>query len=127
MILSLLHRWLIPEAEAVVLNQAGQQNPGVQSMWRTICQTLPFCNVGFNAPGLFVAKLIAFIFSIFGGVAVLVIIYAGIKMLLSQGNDEALTDARKIILYAAVGIILALLANGIVYYLSTVVLNQALR
>lgn len=119
--------WLVPTAHAVVLQTAGSSNPGVQSMWTTICQTMPFCGVGLLAPGFFGAKLVRFILSIIGGTAVVVIIYGGIKMLLSQGSEEALTEARKIVMYAAAGLILALLANVVIFYVSSVVLPQALR
>lgn len=132
-LLSLLHRWLVPVAQAVVLENAGSwspsgaPNPGVQMMWARICRTLPFCGVGPAAPAFFVGKVIRFIFLAIGGIAVLMIIYAGIKLIIAQGSDEALTEARKIVLYAAAGIVLSIIGNALIVYISSVVLPQALR
>ena len=117
---------LIPQAHAVLLNQAGSQNQGVQTMWQQICMVMPFCNVGPNAPRFFVGKVIHFALYAITAIAVCMIIYAGIKLVISQGSDEAFTDAKKIILYALAGIALAMLGQAIMVYISTVVLRQIL-
>lgn len=124
---------LIPVAHAVVLENAGswtatgQPNPGVMMMWVRICSVLPFCSVGPAAPAFFITKLIHFVFLAIGGVAVLVILYAGIKLVVSQGSDEALGEAKTILLYAVGGIVLSLLGNALMDYIANAVLNQALR
>lgn len=134
--MSFLHSiidYLVPAAHAVVLNNAGTWSPnggfnqGVISMWTTICSTLPFCNVGANAPVFFLAKVIRFIFLAIGGVAVCVIIYAGITLVTSQGSDEVWTEAKKIISYALGGIVLAILGNAVVTYLVVTFLPQTLQ
>ncbi len=131
MFTTFLH-WLIPVAKAVVLENAGSwtstgmPNPGIQSMWIRICNTLPFCGVGPAAPAFFVTKVINFVLYCISGIAVAMIVYGAIKMVISQGNEEALGETRKIVTYALVGLILALLARAIMAYIANVVLNQIL-
>ena len=122
----------IPVAHAVILENAGTwtangtPNPSVMMMWIKICTILPFCSVGPHAPLFFRDKIINFIFLAIGGVAVCMIIYGGIKLILSQGSEEALTEARKIILYAAVGLALALIGATVMAYIANVALPQLL-
>lgn len=57
-----------------------------------------------------------------GAISVLMLIYGGIKYVLSGGESGAVTSAKNTILYAVVGIIVALLAAAIVnFVLSTFV------
>ena len=119
------------DVHAVVLNNAGTWSPnggpnqGIISMWSTICSTLPFCNLGADAPVFFLAKFIRFIFSVIAGVGVCVIIYAGITLVTAPGSDEVWTEAKKIIAYALGGIVLAILGNAIVVYLTVTFLPQS--
>lgn len=45
-----------------------------------------------------------------GLVAVIMVIYGGVTYVISAGNDEAIQNAKKIIMYALIGIIIVLLA-----------------
>ena len=47
-------------------------------------------------------------------VATIVIIIAGIRMLVSQGDESSLEKAKKAILWAIIGLIVILIAGGIV-------------
>ena len=49
-----------------------------------------------------------------GAVSVLMLIYGGIRYTISGGEAKAITDAKNTILYAIVGIVVALLAYAIV-------------
>ncbi len=57
------------------------------------------------------------VFGILLAVAVLAIIYAGFLFITAGGVSEKVTTARTTLLYAVVGIIVALLARGVVSYL----------
>ncbi len=57
------------------------------------------------------------VFGILLAVAVLAIIYAGFLFITAGGVSEKVTTARTTLLYAIVGIVVALLARGIVSYL----------
>lgn len=51
-----------------------------------------------------------------GAVSVLMLIYGGIRYTTSGGNAKSVTDAKNTILYAIVGIVVALLAFAIVNF-----------
>ena len=53
---------------------------------------------------------------IIGAVSVLMLIYGGIRYTISAGDSKAVTDAKNTILYAIIGIIVALLAYAIVNF-----------
>ena len=52
------------------------------------------------------------------GVAVLVIIFAGYKMLVSNGNDEQFKKGRQTLVYAVIGLLVAIVAGTIVVLVS---------
>lgn len=54
-----------------------------------------------------------------GAVSVLMLIYGGIKYTISGGDANAVTSAKNTILYAIVGIVVALLAFAIVNFVLT--------
>ena len=88
----------IPTAYAgAVLKGVGTANAGVATMWNEICSVMPFCDVGTNAPAFIALKLMGFILTFIGGAAVAVLIYAGIRIITSRGNEEGLTEAKKIV------------------------------
>lgn len=53
---------------------------------------------------------------IIGAVAVIVIIFAGIKFTTADGDASKIKSARDTILYAVVGVIIAIIAYAIVYW-----------
>ena len=55
-----------------------------------------------------------------GLIAVIVIIIAGIRMVISQGDQTAIETSKKIVLYAVIGLILILLAGAIVSFVSEI-------
>lgn len=54
-----------------------------------------------------------------GAISVLMLIYGGIRYTLSAGDSKAVTDAKNTILYAVIGIIVALLSFAIVNFVLT--------
>jgi hypothetical protein len=54
-----------------------------------------------------------------GAAAVLVIVIAGIRYILSGGDQSQITMAKNTILYAAVGLIIAMMANAIINFILT--------
>ncbi|MCF7844681.1 MAG: hypothetical protein K9M03_02525 [Kiritimatiellales bacterium] len=63
----------------------------------------------FDQVGDFFAMLIA-------GAAVIATIYGGIKLIASGGNDQGKEDAKKIIIAALIGLILAIAAEAIMNF-----------
>ncbi len=98
----------------------------VDGMWDQICSTLPFCNVGEAGVELVAGRVIDFIFSIITMCAVIMIIYGGIMMIVSRGNEEGYATAKKITLAACAGLLIALLAENLVIYVAGELLPGAL-
>ena len=103
-------------AHAQVLQNVGTANPGVSSMWKTICATMPFCSIGTGAPALLFLKITGFLLVMIGGVAAAALIYAGIRIIMSRGQDEGMSEGKKIATYALLGLVLAIIADAVVLY-----------
>lgn len=67
-----------------------------------------------------VSSILQIVFMVIGVVALIYLIIAGLKLITSLGNPEALKEARQSIIFAAVGLAVALSAEIIV---STVLKN----
>lgn len=125
--LALIGRF-IPAASAQTLKNAGQGGAGVSDMWDQICDVIP-CITSYGDGGtslidMLSSAVIRFIFPLTSVVAVIMVIYAGITIIISDGSDDKIGEAKKIITYAAGGVILSLLTTGIIsfvkFYLSNV-------
>ena len=68
-------------------------------------------------PDAAIERITSLVFGVLLAVAVLAIIYAGFLFITAGGKEESVTTARKMLLYAIIGIVVALLAQGIVNYL----------
>jgi len=62
---------------------------------------------------------------VIGGIAVLMLIYGGIRYTISGGDEKAVTSAKNTILYAVIGIIVAVLAYAIVNFVLTALIGTA--
>ncbi len=56
------------------------------------------------------------LFGIVGGVAVIIIIVAAMSMIAAQGDPQKVATARQTIIFAAVGLAIAISAETIVYF-----------
>lgn len=61
-----------------------------------------------------VADILSTVFVVAAGIALIVIIIAGIRFMLSRGDPQKTAQARNTIIYAAVGLIVMALAFSIV-------------
>ena len=73
------------------------------------------CDVGSTAPSV-VEALINGVIVVVGIVAVIVIIVGGQRFIVSQGDSGKITAARGMIIYGVVGLIVALMAFGVVNF-----------
>lgn len=64
----------------------------------------------------FIKKIINILLFIIGAIAVLMIIIGGLRYVLSAGDQGAVTGAKNTILYAVVGLIVAVMAFAIVNF-----------
>lgn len=58
--------------------------------------------------------IMQFVLGILGGIAVIMIIVGGLRFTLSNGDASSVASAKKTILYAVIGLIVAIMAGGIV-------------
>ncbi len=68
-----------------------------------------------------VVSLINYFLGFLGLVAVIVIIFSGVKLVASQGNDGKVKEAQKTILYAALGLLIVFFAYAIVNFIVSIV------
>lgn len=61
-------------------------------------------------------KVVNFILYVLGAVAIIMIIFGGFRYVVSGGDGSAITAAKNTILYAVIGLIVALLAYAIVNF-----------
>lgn len=97
---------------------AGFANP----IWADICTMLPYCGQGVQGVQITTNIVSNVIMWTIGPAAMLVILYAAIRIITSGGNDETVRKSMKeIILYALLGLILAILADTIISYIYNLV------
>ena len=65
-----------------------------------------------------VGILLELAFGVMGGIAFLVIVIAGMQYVLSRGDADKAAKAKNTIIYAAVGLVIAVLAFTIVRYIA---------
>jgi len=63
-----------------------------------------------------VSNILNVVFAIAGGVAMLIIIFAGIQFMLSRGDPQKSATARNAVIYAAIGLAVTALAFTIVRF-----------
>ena len=80
---------------------------------KKLCNPLPVNNL--NSA---IVKGLQFLIGIIGTIAVVVIVFAGFRMVMSQGNSEAVGDAKKSITWAVAGLAVSMLAYTIVAIVS---------
>lgn len=108
---------LLPSTAYANLDTWGNGGAGIAEMWATIRGTL-FTRQ--DPVQSFSEATINFVFPMIGAVAVLLVMYAGIKMIIGQGDDSAVSEAKEIIYYALGGVLLATIATAIIGYFGTV-------
>lgn len=74
----------------------------------------------------FIGRLTTFILAAIGIVSVVMLIFGGFRYIISGGDAKKVTDAKNTILYAIIGLVIALLAYAIVNFIVYVVTNGAI-
>lgn len=114
---------IIPiELASASIDTLGQTGDGVPEMWNGIKSVFPHSDADQYGFTLILFIAMDFVLKTIAAAAVIMVIYAGIKMI--TGGEEGLGEGKKIITYAVVGIICALLADVVVSWVCEVVLTQ---
>ncbi len=61
--------------------------------------------------------ILNYVLTILGAIAVIMIVYSGIQMIISQGNSEKVAQARRSIVYAFAGLVVIFFAQVIVLFI----------
>ncbi len=69
--------------------------------------------------GAFIKDIVNILLYILGAVAVIMIVIGGIRYTISNGDSGAVSNAKNTILYAVIGLIIALMAYAIVNFVLT--------
>ncbi len=69
--------------------------------------------------GELITLMVNFFTGFLGFIAVIVFIYAGVLMVVAGGNDEQITKAKKIMTYAAIGLLVVILSFSIVSFITS--------
>lgn len=61
-----------------------------------------------------IANVVQYIVGILAGIAVIMFIWAGILFLTSAGNEARITTAKKVLIYAVIGLGIAIAGEGLI-------------
>jgi hypothetical protein len=89
----------------------------------------PLCIYGPSTPGSpciqtfsdLIEQITTYLSGLVGSIAVLMYVYAGILFLVSAGNPARIESAKKTAIYATIGIVIALAADGLVLIVKAVI------
>ena len=100
----------------------------VNDLWggsnmRSYVQTNSGLPTGANAsdPRLIVANFIRYILSFLGILAVIIVLYAGFKWMFSGGNEETISEAKRMLIAGLIGLVIILLAYAIANFVITLI------
>jgi hypothetical protein len=121
-LLSSLIGHIVPKVFARNIETLGSGTPGIDQMWDMITSVFPHTDIGSDGLAFVLLKITDFILKTIGGLAVVMLIYGGIKMI--TGGEEGLGEGKKIIMYSLIGLIAAMVADAVVVY-TQVIINAA--
>ncbi|HOZ36768.1 MAG TPA: hypothetical protein PLR18_02975 [bacterium] len=78
----------------------------------------PSVNLGGNRPAIttMIGSILYGILGFLGVICLLLVMYAGIKWMLAEGNEETISESRKIIFYAIIGLVITMGAYALSYF-----------
>ena len=74
-----------------------------------------------NSLAYIVANFLKFFFATLGVIFLVIVIYAGFKWMTAGGNEEQVTSARKLLINAAIGLAIIVLAYSITHFVSSAI------
>jgi hypothetical protein len=93
-----------------------------------LTKTMGIGNVGSalqqDSPNIYVGQVIGIVLSFLGIIFLILIIYAGFKWMLAQGNESEIEKAKQIIIAAVSGLIIVLSAYAITAFIGNQLTNS---
>lgn len=109
-------------AEAQVANPNSAENPAQAGAETAKASGMPSELVGVN--GVF-TKITNTVLYAVGIISVIMLIYGGLRYVVSGGDSKKVTDAKNTIMYAIIGLIISILAYAIVNFVINAVGGEA--
>lgn len=82
------------------------------------CKLVSENKLDYQSSNNIIWNVVQFLFIALGGIAVIMIIVGGIQYATSQGESAAVQKAKNTIMYSVIGLVVALVANGVVAYIA---------
>jgi hypothetical protein len=114
---------LISTAYAENIERLGSGTPGIDQMWAIIRSIFPYTDMGGRGLTFAALKITDFILKSIGALAVVMIMYAGLQMI--AYGEEGMQEAKKIVLYAVLGLIAAMVSDAVIIYAQVLILAAA--
>lgn len=86
---------------------------------KSLCKLVEEDKLNYKTGATGVWGIIQIVMIILAGVAVVMIVIGGVKYTISQGDSTALTSAKNTILYAIIGLVVAILATTIIGFVNS--------
>lgn len=106
--------------EPATTESSGSENAGNATSIENAINQLPHASSG-GISGDFLTNLLYWIYAIGGLVAVVIIIYGGVKYNTAQGDPGKVKQASQIIAFAIVGLVIVILAGVITAFVTGVI------
>lgn len=109
----------LPLATSTVTSAVGNKQAvceGVNGIQAAGAEQCAPGGTGSGALGTFITNIINILLFVIGAIAVIMIIIGGIRYITSNGDSAQTTGAKNTILYAVVGVVVALMAFAIVNF-----------
>ena len=111
----------VSRAYATSIEQLGSGSPGIDQMWGQLKSIFPHTDLGSGGLAFLLLLLTNLILRFIGGAAVLMIVYGGIRMTMTVLDENAHSEAKKVVMFAVIGLILTIGADAIVLYVMSLV------
>lgn len=114
---------LVPTASAAIADSLGD-GPGISEMWEKIGGLFPaYSGSGEGALGALFGRAQGIVIAAIATVAIGSIAFAALQMISSGVTEDSATKAKTTIRNAIVGILLAIMADGIILYVYDILMN----
>jgi len=122
-ILSSLLSAFVPTAHAFQVSEVGAGAIGIDAMWQKITSFFPYSSGGALVPNALMGRAQGIIIGCIAGAALIGIAYAGLRLVSGGISEEGIAESKKIVKNVIIGLILAILSDGIILFVMETLWN----
>ncbi|MFA6038862.1 MAG: hypothetical protein WCV62_04995 [Candidatus Peribacteraceae bacterium] len=115
----------LPTAHAVELQEIGQGGPGIDRMWQMISSIFPFSFGAEMTPQAIFYSINVLILTTIASVAVVLLGYAAVRITTSGFDEQGIAQAKTIAKNVVIGLLAAMVADAVVYWVFELILAIA--